>query len=485
MGRENVAGFVSLRPHQRPAWHMFLVQLAALALWHAGKDPQPKNEETWAALLRGLTSEFENDEPWCLIVENPESSALLQPPLPSDLRWQDVPAPDSLDLLGTSKNIDEKHAVAYAGEPEDWLYALVSLQTMAAYSGQGNYGIARMSSGASSRPLLGLAPGSSLDRTVCPSSWWARDVRQLLHGTRSASKGTLGGPALLWCLPWPEGEQLEIPDLDPWFIEVCRRVRLKKAGARIAARRSTSSQPRIHGRPFRGNLGDPWAPVETKRQGKCLTLGRRGFTYVGLCELLFSGKWRRPFLSKYGPAESEEMVLVAEAFARGKHKTEGFHVRRVPVPGRAYLESPVATQCAQQQIEEIQAIDTVLRNTLATIAAAGDWRRIESRYYEYAQAACGRYDRHADRVFFNALWKRVAAHQADGGASAVDVRKAFIEELARAAQTEFERYSFVIPCPSVMRQSARARARRTFLSGLRKRFPEWIGPGEADGGRPV
>ena len=26
-------GFPALRPHQRPAWHMFLVQLGALAAW--------------------------------------------------------------------------------------------------------------------------------------------------------------------------------------------------------------------------------------------------------------------------------------------------------------------------------------------------------------------------------------------------------------------------------------------------------------------
>ena len=36
-----VTGFPALRPHQRPAWHMFLVQLAALALWTAKRENLP------------------------------------------------------------------------------------------------------------------------------------------------------------------------------------------------------------------------------------------------------------------------------------------------------------------------------------------------------------------------------------------------------------------------------------------------------------
>ncbi len=471
MARQEVAGFVSLRPHQRAAWHVFLVQLAALALWNADQDRLPEDGETWAAFLRGLTTDFDHDEPWCLIVENPERPAFLQPPDPGGLKWKPVPTPDNLDMLSTSKNFDEKHAVAYASEAEDWLYALVSLQTMAGYSGQGNYGIVRMSSGLSSRPLLGLAPGSALDTTVCPSAWWARDVRRLLHGSRTSGVGAVGGPALLWCLPWPEGEQLQVPNLDPWFIETSRRVRLEDARVRITARRSTSGRPRTDGGPFKGNVGDPWIPVENK-EGKSLTLGRRGFTYVRLNELLFSGNWKRPILAEYGPHESEDMVLVAEAFGRGKRKTEGFHARHVPVPGRAFYESATAAECAKQQMEEIKAFDNLLRNALAAVAAGGDWRRSESKHYEYAQTACSRFDRRADRLFFEALWKRVAAHQEGGNRSFDGVRKAFLEDLRHAARIEFETGLSSMPCPSALRHRAEARAHRQFRKGLRKQFPE-------------
>src|SRR5664280_2434079 len=68
--RDEADSFPALRPHQAPAWHMFLVQLAALGLHRAGIDVLPETEAEWAKVLRGMTPEFPNDEPWCLAVED-------------------------------------------------------------------------------------------------------------------------------------------------------------------------------------------------------------------------------------------------------------------------------------------------------------------------------------------------------------------------------------------------------------------------------
>ena len=67
--QDQVDGYPALRPHQAPAWHMFLVQLAALGLHRAGIDVLPESEAEWVKVLRGMTSEFPDDEPWCLAVE--------------------------------------------------------------------------------------------------------------------------------------------------------------------------------------------------------------------------------------------------------------------------------------------------------------------------------------------------------------------------------------------------------------------------------
>jgi len=67
-----------------------------------------------------------------------------------------VSTPDALDLLITSRNHDLKQAVARQAEAEDWILALVSLQTCEGFGGAKNYGIVRMNGGSSSRSLLAL-----------------------------------------------------------------------------------------------------------------------------------------------------------------------------------------------------------------------------------------------------------------------------------------------------------------------------------------
>ena len=61
---DEVIAFPALRPHQRHAWHSFLVQLGAMAMHRAGLDTPPETAEEWAELIRGLTSDFPEDEPW-------------------------------------------------------------------------------------------------------------------------------------------------------------------------------------------------------------------------------------------------------------------------------------------------------------------------------------------------------------------------------------------------------------------------------------
>ena len=98
MARGEARGFSALRPHQRPAWHMFLVQLGALALWTAGRDTVPAEPADWAVILRGLTPDHADDAPWCLVVEEPAKPAFLQPPDPGGLTWSPLATPDALDF---------------------------------------------------------------------------------------------------------------------------------------------------------------------------------------------------------------------------------------------------------------------------------------------------------------------------------------------------------------------------------------------------
>ena len=71
LAADQVEAFIGLRPHQRHAWHAFLVQLAVIALRNCVRHGSPIefNAEEWHGALRGLTvKKYDDDEPWKLVV---------------------------------------------------------------------------------------------------------------------------------------------------------------------------------------------------------------------------------------------------------------------------------------------------------------------------------------------------------------------------------------------------------------------------------
>ena len=471
MAQGEVRGFPSLRPHQRPAWHMFLVQLGALAALKAEfGQALPDDTEAWASALRALTPDWPDDEPWRLVIDERSKPAFMQPPDPGNLKWSRVSTPDALDLLITSRNHDVKKAVGRQSSPEDWVFALISLQTCEGYGGAGNHGIARMNGGSSSRPMLGLAPGQTGELSVDVSAWWRRDMQQLVSDAprRSDSTGKTRGSALLWCIDWPEGGQLKVRDLDPLFIEVCRRVRLIKSANGIEAARANSKAARVLAKPFKGNLDDPWAPVH-KAEGKALTLAGGDFNYARLRDLLFSGEWKKPRLATPADNEKEDMLLVAEALSRGNSKTEGFKSRHVMVPGNVLpiFSSDTAGEISKAQLDEIKAFDDALRKALAVVAAGGNRDNIQKKHYAHATSARKRFDRAADRLFFSSLWERLeVAGQSEPEESRA--KRSFLNALRQSAEKVLEATIPSVPCPSILRPRAESRAREMFFATLRK-----------------
>ncbi|MTH62544.1 CRISPR-associated protein Cse1 [Paracoccus litorisediminis] len=477
MARGEVQAFPALRPHQRPAWHMFLVQLSVMALDTAKRRDLPLEEDGWRAALRGLTPDFPDDEAWHLVATSPDRPAFLQPADPGGLKWQDVATPDALDMLITSRNHDIKREIARNAEPQDWIFALVSLQTMEGFGGAGNYGIARMNGGSSSRVLMGLAPARKGASDIDPSAWWARDVSRLLETRKGVT-----GKCLIWQEPWPEGSMLDLTALDPQFIEVCRRIRLVETEGRLTAQRSTSKAARISGKDAKGNTGDPWAPLNIA-EGKSLTLGDQNWTHELLVRLLFSDKpeWVAPPLAQHHAAEANEpMLLVAEAFARGNSKTDGFKSRIVPVP-MAMVRKMFGAQprpVASGLLADIASIDLALRNGLATVAARGSSGKLDKQNYQRSRPACEALRRKADELFFPELWKRMEVTDDDGFAP---LRREFLEELAMIARNEFQRASPGIPCSTLMRPRAEARGRQALERGLHAAMRKLNDPEDADG----
>ena len=469
MAAGEVSTFPALRPHQRPAWHIFLVQLAALSLSRAGRTDVLSEESAWRSALRGLTEEYPDDEPWRLIVESRESPGFMQPPDPGGLKWTKRPTPDALDMLITARNHDLKQSVALQADAEAWVYALVSLQTCEGYGGRGNQGIARMNGGSASRAMLGLVPANGHDHSVHASHHWKRDVRVLLldrEGGKPPALGTPRGDALLWAKPWPERRQLQLDALDPWFIEVCRRVRLVAGAGGMFAECANATEPRTNAKAFHGNVGDPWTPVETSA-GKSLTISRRGFGYKQICELLYSPKWQLPLLANPASDENGDMLLLAEAICRGNSKTEGFKSRTVPVPAKRLrmFASGEVGRLAEAQTKEVAAFDKALRDGLALVAAGGDRAAIKKGHYGFTNDARARFDRAADAIFFPSLWARTSA--TDDPHAEAEAKLAFLAELQKESDKVFAESLPQMPCRAIHRRRAEARARRRYEAILR------------------
>ena len=419
---DNIAAFTSLRPHQWQAWHCFLAQCAALALTKNTNQPLPEKSADWETCLRKLTPDYANDEPWCLTVKDIKKPAFMQAPS-SEKKWPEYKTTlthsDDLDMLVTSKNHDLKQSAATFPQSEDWAYSLINLQTMEGFLGSGNYGISRMNGGFSNRCFVGLAPAGGLGAHIY------RDIRVLLSQKSTITheykhvfgKGRLNKTCLLWLLPWDGTSSLPTESLDPYYIEICRRIRFITGNKdQILAKTAGSKKPRILAKELNGNTGDPWAPLQHSKDLKSVTITNNGFHYRTICKILFDESFKRPLMALANINEKDES-LVFSALVRGQGKTEGLHHRRIPfdpsvhqLPGQ-YKEQSLG-ELATERVETAGDIQKILRQSVAVLCAGApgsadgkiDFKSISDNDRDKALVYAKKFDQYVDSVFFSDLW---------------------------------------------------------------------------------
>jgi CRISPR system Cascade subunit CasA len=475
LSRDSIAEFIALRRHQRHAWHALMVQLGAIALHAAGRDAIPEEAEDWRSLLRALTPGFADDAPWHLVGE-PAEPAFLQAPVPGgDLSgFKALHSPDAIDVLVTAKNHDLKVSRAVDAEPDDWLYALTSLQTMQGVMGAGNYGVSRMNGGYGSRPCVALRVGET------PGRCFRRDLRVLTRRRDAVLERVPflkaeGGLALVYLRPWNGEDQVAPDELDPYYIEICRRIRLVESGG-IQGLTRGSKAARIAAKDLKGNTGDPWAPVAIA-EGKVLSITASGFDYRLMQRLLFEGTYQPSILGEVQADDPEDgLVIFAAALARGQGKTEGYHERIVPITRRvrrllAAREIDVLARIGSERVAQAGVLErNVLRPALFRLAQDG---RKEIDYQDtnterIAARWVAELDRLVDQTFFPDLWAEAEAPEAERPT----VRRLWLSGLARAAVALLDEAAGAISMATVQRYRARTRARATFYGALHARFPD-------------
>lgn len=468
---DRTLSFAALQPHQRHPWHAFLVQLGAIALERAGQSVLPTEPEAWERLLLALTDGAR--EPWCLVVDALDQPALLQPPVPEgtiEVLKNRVATPDALDILLTTRNFDIKGERAVAGAPEHWLLALVTKQTFEGFGGAGNYGVLRMNGGFGNRPCVAFA------RSVRWSDRFRRDVAVWLE-QREGLVEHYGydstGPALLWMLPW-DGKQSRSPrGLHPFFIEVCRRIRLVPESHGLVACTGTSSKPRIDNTDNTGDSGDVWTPIQAsqKKEGSsALTVASAGFGYRKLHEILF-GDWQAPPALKLRPDDGVAPMVVAMALARGQGKTDGYHERWLPIPpkarpffARADGDDRLGVRSKLQLERAAVASRTVLKPAVCTLLqGTGDLDFRDDR----AQPWIDRLEARIDDRFFTELFD---AAPLDSDTARIRWDAILVEVLRQT----FHEAAGEVSLPSARRYPIMAAAEARFRAALRKTFPEVV-----------
>ncbi len=474
--RDEVKTFPALRPHQRHAWHAFLVQLGAMAMVQASVSEPPENATEWADLIRGLTSDYSDDEPWQLVVEDITKPAFMQPPASSKDKEKEfkntVTTPDELDMLVTAKDHDLKAAVAKRASVDDWIFALITLQTMEGFGGAGNYGISRMNGGLGSRPAFSLVPEGG------PGAHVKRDIVALLEH-RSAMLDTYpmtdNGAALLWTLPWDgtSVQALLVSQLDPFYIEVCRRIRLgSDANGEVQGIRASSKAARVKSKEMKGRMGDPWTPVDLKGE-KSLTLATGGFTYKRVADYLTSPDWERPTLLRPTHAEqgsAETMQLVARAMVRGQGKTEGYYERTIPIKRKTKMAllHRARTQdlgdIAQARIERVGTVQRILSHAIQTFAARGDSDKISPEHRKLSRPWLNQLDAIVDARFFDDLQTEF---EADESARGSIQNEWLLNVVVAAARRILHAAEDALSCPAIQRYRARVAAEGLFEGRLR------------------
>ena len=483
---DEVDAFPALRPHQRHAWHAFLVQLGAMAMQRAGVGEPPENMDEWRRIIRAMTEkDYPDDDPWKLVVDDITRPAFMQPPARTKEREKDyknaVATPDGLDMLVTSKNHDLKASVAAQADVDDWIFALITLQTMEGFGGAGNYGISRMNGGLGSRPAFTLAPTGGLGAHV------RRDISALLERRQELLDDNPhypanGGATLLWTLPWDgtAAEALLPNHLDPLYIEVCRPIRLRSdSNSHLYGIRTSSKAARIEGKALKGRTGDPWTPTNGKREGLPLTLSAGGFNYKRITEYLTLGDWERPLL--LSPTQSERdspkpMQLVARAMVRGQGKTEGYHERIIPIGHKgprtktAMLGGNASQELgdiAKARIDQIGIVQRILSHAIQVFAARGDGDKVSPEHRALARPWLNQLDEIIDASFFDDLQTEFEADDADRKGIRNDWLLNGKDGVIDSSRNILRDAEDALPCPAIQRYKARVGAEGLFEGRLR------------------
>lgn len=484
LGTDAVESLPGLQRHQEDAFHIFLCYLAGAVLARAGTNDPVQSEAFWRDGLRRLAGR-DDDCAWTLVVEEVTQPAFMQAPLVTPADWTTfkpkADTPDALDLLQTAKNHDVKSQRVRAQDPERWIYALISLQTMTGMMGRGNYGIARMNSGTGSRVCVGLGYDEGL------GGRWRRETCRLLDQRPAMLAGAwhyrADGLVLLWLRTWDLETGLPLADLDPFFIEIARAVRLVAKDGHIQALGAGTESNRLavaELKATKGIVGDPWTPwIDDGKEAKAWTVMAPFFSPPRLRNLLLEQEgFTAPAMLKPDLAQARQACWLHAAVLApgGMGKTDGFHQATVRIPARV-APRLFGGKAAREPLAELSSIglqdaaamhNKVLKPALyAWLEAGPEQLNFDKREFTSWVEQAGRaFNAVWQGVFFDWLWNTLDAPDRDAA------RLNWLQTLEGYARQTLDETVARFPARAGRYYRSRVRANGMFTGCLFKTFPE-------------
>lgn len=293
--------FDHLRPHQEHAWHLFLVQTAAML--------GPTND--WEGRLQA------EGDIWDIHPE-PGECGFFQPAGRIEDGYTRQTYLEREDIPGMSANHRAKGHLP--SSLDYWLYVLVAAQTISRYYAHHRQST-RTSGGYGDRPYISK---------VKNLSWPGRfesdvSLARSMHGDED-------GIQFMWANLeevdfFGDESRLSLSDCHPLVVDSCRPYRMEDGV--LYYRSGWPNEPlKTKGNALHGELEDPWLPINTE-DGETERTTRNGFSYDIVRKYLAGKTIKTPSLQQ---EMGEDCYFIAQSIAGDQGGTSGIHRRVVKLP---------------------------------------------------------------------------------------------------------------------------------------------------------